>query len=352
MIQDTSYILHELNKPAATGITTSEVTGTTQAIVKNYRYIANNAAQVVFTLPATAAIGDTFMIYGKGAGGWAIHSNASASAQTIYFGYLSSDTSSSSAILLSFSQYRYDCVEITCITADADFVINDYAGSPSIGLYYPVGLYTHWKLDEGSGQAIDAKGNYNLGEIGTVPSDTGKLDGARGQFTASNYFRSADATNTTPFDVTAFAVEGWFKTNSGATQFIFSKGNTSETTGWAVYLNSTGYLYFASNDGSARNLISPSTYNDGNWHYFFCMTMGTGATDKRMYIDGSNVINGQGYTNTLESVYLYCGFTNIASLPFLGLLDDLAFWDDLSIGKVAIEAIITQRWNAGAGKRY
>ncbi len=53
-----------------------DTTGTTQAMAVNTTYIADNAAQVVFTLPATAAQGTRMSIIGNGAGGWQIAQNA------------------------------------------------------------------------------------------------------------------------------------------------------------------------------------------------------------------------------------------------------------------------------------
>lgn len=74
------------------GITWVNVTGTTQTIAINTGYIANNAAQVVFTLPATANIGDTFYITGNGSAGtagWQLKQNAG---QQIFFGSTSTTT--------------------------------------------------------------------------------------------------------------------------------------------------------------------------------------------------------------------------------------------------------------------
>lgn len=65
------------------GFNTVEVTGTTQVMAPNTIYIANNAALVTFSLPATFALGDFFGVTGWGAGGWKITQNAS---QTIHIG--------------------------------------------------------------------------------------------------------------------------------------------------------------------------------------------------------------------------------------------------------------------------
>jgi photosystem II stability/assembly factor-like uncharacterized protein len=52
-----------------------EVTGTTQQAAPNTGYLANNATQVVITLPSAPAKGDVVRVTGVGAGGWKIAQN-------------------------------------------------------------------------------------------------------------------------------------------------------------------------------------------------------------------------------------------------------------------------------------
>jgi hypothetical protein len=111
-----------------TGITSSsftwsEVTGTSQAIVKSNGYVANNVSRVIFTLPASAAIGDTFKITGKGTGGWRIAQNAG---QTVYFGIGSTTTGVNGSVDTS---ERRDSVEVVCVTANNDFNIISAVGN-------------------------------------------------------------------------------------------------------------------------------------------------------------------------------------------------------------------------------
>lgn len=89
----------------------TEVTGTSQAMATQNGYIANNAALVTLTLPATAAIGDSIRVLGKGVGGWKIGINAT---QQIIFGKLSSTVGTGGSLA---STHQNDCVEIRCITS-------------------------------------------------------------------------------------------------------------------------------------------------------------------------------------------------------------------------------------------
>jgi hypothetical protein len=99
--------------PAGGGATWVDQTGTSVTMAVNTNYVADNAALVTLTIPATAALGSTFAIVGKGAGGWLVQANTG---QTVHLG---SSTSSSAGSLASTNQY--DCITITCITANTVF---------------------------------------------------------------------------------------------------------------------------------------------------------------------------------------------------------------------------------------
>lgn len=93
----------------------TNVTGATQAIAVNTGYIANNAAGVAFTLPATAAVGDRFAIQGSEAGGWSIAQNAN---QILHVGSSPSTTGVLGSVA---SSNRYDSVVFVCIVANLEF---------------------------------------------------------------------------------------------------------------------------------------------------------------------------------------------------------------------------------------
>lgn len=89
----------------------TEVTGTSQSMAVQNGYIANNAALVTLTLPATAAIGDALRILGKGVGGWKLEINAT---QQIIFGKLASIVGTGGSLA---STHQNDCIELRCITS-------------------------------------------------------------------------------------------------------------------------------------------------------------------------------------------------------------------------------------------
>lgn len=103
-----------------------EVTGTTQAMAIRTRYVANNAAQVVFTLPSSAVIGDFVEVEGYGAGGWKIAQNAG---QLVIFQSVVSTTGTGGYLA---SGYRYDCVRLRCVVANTTWTVVSATGEITV----------------------------------------------------------------------------------------------------------------------------------------------------------------------------------------------------------------------------
>lgn len=95
-------------------------------LVNNNKYIVNNGASLVtFTLPASAALGDTYIIVGGSSGGWKINV---ASGQTLHLG--SSTTTTSTGSLASTNQY--DCIYVTNVTANTTFTAYNIIGNITV----------------------------------------------------------------------------------------------------------------------------------------------------------------------------------------------------------------------------
>ncbi len=107
------------------GLTVNNVTGTSSAMTVESLNIANNAGLVTLTLPTTAAVGDVIEIRGSGAGGWLIAQNAN---QIIHVGSAASTTGAGGSVA---STNRYDCINLTCVVANNEFVSS---GVQSAGL--------------------------------------------------------------------------------------------------------------------------------------------------------------------------------------------------------------------------
>lgn len=107
------------------GIGWTEVTGTTQLMVADNGYVANNAGLVTLTLPATAAFGTAISIIGKGAGGWLMAQN---SGQNIQIGSSSSTIGVGGSVA---STNRFDSLQLICTTANTTWTIQ--GGGQSAG---------------------------------------------------------------------------------------------------------------------------------------------------------------------------------------------------------------------------
>lgn len=98
------------------GLTWNDVTGTSATLAVSNGYVADNAGLVTLTLPATAVLGDTIKIVGKGSGGWSIAQNAN---QAIHVGNVVSTTGVGGSVA---SSNQYDCITLVCITAGASTI--------------------------------------------------------------------------------------------------------------------------------------------------------------------------------------------------------------------------------------
>lgn len=109
------------------GFVWNESTGTTQALAVDNGYITNNAAQVVCTLPDTAALGSVIRICGKGAGGWRISQNAG---ETIIWDETDSTTTGTGGYLASTDDY--DAIELLCTVVNVDWTVISSKGNITI----------------------------------------------------------------------------------------------------------------------------------------------------------------------------------------------------------------------------
>lgn len=111
---------------AGAGFTWSVVTSANnvKTLIKENGYISKGIPQVVFVLPLTAAIGDTYRIVGYG-NLFQITQNAG---QNISLGF---DTTTAGVLGSVTATSSRDTLEIVCVTANLEFQIVDSTGNPS-----------------------------------------------------------------------------------------------------------------------------------------------------------------------------------------------------------------------------
>lgn len=94
-------------------ITNVNQTSSSATLAANSRYATNNGASLVtYTIPAGAAVGDTYIIVGGSSGGWTIAQPASVQCHVG-----SSATTSGVGGSISSSN-QYDCVTLTCVASN------------------------------------------------------------------------------------------------------------------------------------------------------------------------------------------------------------------------------------------
>ena len=111
---------------APSSIAWAEITTTTQAAAINSGYVANNAALLTFTLPATAPLGSVIEIVGKGAGGWKLSQGAS---QRVHFGNISSTAGTGGTLL---STHQRDAVRLVNVVTDTEWQVCGSQGNVDI----------------------------------------------------------------------------------------------------------------------------------------------------------------------------------------------------------------------------
>lgn len=94
-------------------VTNVNQTSSSATLAANSRYSTNNGASLVtYTIPAGAAVGDTYIIVGGSSGGWTVAQPASVQI------HLSGSATTSGVGGSLSSSNQYDCLTITCVASN------------------------------------------------------------------------------------------------------------------------------------------------------------------------------------------------------------------------------------------
>jgi galactose oxidase len=200
------------------------------------------------------------------------------------------------------------------------------------------GPSAYWPLSDASGSvAADASGNGSTGvysSTGVTYGVASPVEGAGGTgvtLAATGQVVSAHAV-TTP---TTYSEALWFKTTSttggNLATFGSSANGTASNTAQdrSIYLTTAGNLAFGTWPQQVVTIQSPSTYNNGQWH-FVVATQGTDGM--HLYVDGqlvaSNTTSGaQPYTGYWQlGGITNGGWTNRGTGAFTGSISDAALY--------------------------
>lgn len=220
------------------------------------------------------------------------------------------------------------------VTAPSTFAASPYADDV-IGAQ----ASHYWRLDGGGGTSTD----YDWAGGNNLALGSGITTGAQGAIsgdsdTAATFSGSSSASagsQTSEPGPNTFSVGSWFKTTSRQGGKIVGFGNartgSSSSYDRHIYMDNAGHLVFGVYNNGSYTIISPKTYNDGQWHQVVGTLSGAGMV---LYIDGKKVGTNSGTTvGQAYSGYWRVGGDNLGSWPnhpsssyFAGAIDEVAIY--------------------------
>jgi len=185
------------------------------------------------------------------------------------------------------------------------------------------GLIGYWKMDESSGDLIDAHSTYD----GTPTSLTYSVSGAINTAVTFNGTSSRVAFGTGIKPTTGLSVSFWMKTTSTASSFIIDlTGYVSNWCGFRIERHSNGITAFlADNTANYLDEAVNVTVGDGSWHH---VVMTWNGSNVYVYTDNSK---STAFPWSSTIVYetgdiLYAGSSSSGSY-YTGSLDELAIYN-------------------------
>ena len=212
-------------------------------------------------------------------------------------------------------------------------------------------LTSYWKLDEASGDAVDAHGSNTLTDTNTVGSGTGLVYGTVRDFERDNseYF-SITSNASLVVGSTSCSWAAWVKLESDASSAtIFSKWDNSNG-GYSLRWNSYTFLAefnSTSGFGGYTTLATSADFVQATW-YFVALTYENGVGLSLSVNAGTPVTTS--YTGAVyDNSYAFeIGRQAGTGRYWDGLLGPAMFWK----GRVLTSGDLTLLYNSGNGKLY
>jgi len=217
----------------------------------------------------------------------------------------------------------------------------------------------YYKLDESSGDAIDAEGS----EDGTI---TGVTQNVSGKINTAYDFETSDTTDSVNFSTgdwseidynVPFSMQAWVKFETVGDWNIISKNETSSPyNGWRLAIQGSGTrIGFDLINTVISNWYTPYiswTPSVDTWYHIVVTYDGNHASDStNIYIDGSGT-QGTVSNNNISATVVNTTIGSIGNRAagqagFDGIIDEVSFWDvELTSTQV------TELYNSGDGFAY
>ncbi|HEU5313486.1 MAG TPA: LamG domain-containing protein [Candidatus Udaeobacter sp.] len=212
-------------------------------------------------------------------------------------------------------------------------------------------LYAYYKLDEASGNALDASGaGLNLpnhsNPIGTA---SGLINGARNWTSGgSAYFYESDTSKFSP-GASHFSFSIWVNlantTQSGGDTGLLTKSATGGQREYILYYDSNHKFHFwVSRDGTNTTSVIWATSPSANTWYN--VTGGWDGTNVWISVNAGARVTAP-FSGPLhqDTVGFQIGYELGSGAPFAGKLDEFGFW----VGRDLTAGEVSQLYNGGAG---
>ncbi|MFC0516576.1 LamG-like jellyroll fold domain-containing protein [Mucilaginibacter angelicae] len=185
-----------------------------------------------------------------------------------------------------------------------------------------------------SGNAKDVSGNQNDGNLQNSPTPTTDRYGFANSAYSFNGTNQWVTTTNSFVNPQTFTLSLWFNTTTTTGGKLIGFGSAQNGGGQFdrhIYMTNTGQLVFGVYSSGTHTIISPLTYNDGNWHHVV-VTFGT-TSGMIMYVDNTSVATSTYFSAEPYTGYWKIGNDNVSGWPnaptstyFSGKIDDVAVY--------------------------
>ncbi len=232
-----------------------------------------------------------------------------------------------------------------------------FSGDATSSIAQPI---SYWKLDESSGNAVDAAGTNTLTNNNSATFATGKINnGADLERSSSQHFSIADGSQTGLDFSTEMTVALWVKfeslpaSNEEAMRFIYKyaddDGNNNKSYYFAlIHLDGELKLFSSTISDSCTSGSSQTWTPSTDTWYHVAMTYATGTV--KQYINGTQL--GSTFTGRCTSIRngaaaFSVGAGNSGASALDGIIDEVGVWSE-----ALSDAEIAELYASGDGSQY
>lgn len=214
-------------------------------------------------------------------------------------------------------------------------------------------LISYWKMDEGSGDALDAHGANTLSDNATVGTGTGIINGAR-DFELDNgeFFSRADNASLSLGSDTDFTISAWIniEDNTFSNPIVCKRYGTfsNEETEYLLSANVSTKPRLVVGSGASFQFVDwGASLSTATWYFIVAWH---DSTADKIFIQINNGTPVEaiwaGGTQDGNGDFLLGGLAG-SSVTFDGLIDEAGFWK-----RVLTSQERTDLYNGGAGLPY